>query len=128
MWIFSRGSRIFLVYSIAMFLANLVWVLHLLLVCFLVIVPFVSTDKYILSIHVVLSVGILFHWMLSDDTCALTILECKLRGVENTQSFVHSVVSPVYMFKDSSKVYTILLLGLAGTAGWRAWKIHSSEG
>ena len=101
--------------------------LHILLVLFMMLVPFLSNDKCLLAMHVVLSAGILVYWLLSDDTCALTILECKLRGIENTESFIHSIVSPVYKFDDATSAYTLILIALATVAGCRAWKIHKKE-
>jgi hypothetical protein len=39
---------------------------------------------------------IMLHWVLLDDTCALTLLENHLRGCETNESFVHQFVSKIY--------------------------------
>ena len=42
------------------------------------------------------------HWLLNNDTCALTMLEQRLRGVEKSASFIHSIVGPVYTISSTS--------------------------
>lgn len=73
--------------------------LHLLFVAFMLYAPF-GASRELLVLHVLLTPFLWMHWLLNDDTCALTVLECKLRGVEPSASFFHRVVSPVYKLRD----------------------------
>jgi hypothetical protein len=83
------------------FAANMVWVLHALIVIAAVTVPF-SDDDSLLAAYVFLIPFLWAHWLLNDDTCALTALECRLRGLEsNGESFIYKVVSPVYKIRNA---------------------------
>lgn len=80
-------------------LATLVWLAHVALVAFAVWAPFSGNDRAIAA-HFVMTPFLWLHWSLNDDTCALTLLEKKLRGVEDSTSFFHNLVSPVYKIRD----------------------------
>lgn len=82
------------------FAANIVWLLHILLVVWVVVTPFTSNEPMLL-LHLFAIPTLWIHWTLSDDTCSLTLLESKLRGCEPTESFFHSLVGPVYKIEDS---------------------------
>lgn len=75
--------------------ADLVWLLHCCLVCFMVWAPLRGPATALLLAEA--GYCLLFlHWLTNRDVCALTLLEQHLRGVEKAESFVHSVVGPVY--------------------------------
>ena len=59
-------------------LLNIITVLHMLFVLFVIVVPFTSSN-YLLFLHALFIPFLLFHWVLNDNTCALTIIERKLR-------------------------------------------------
>lgn len=80
-------------------LANLVWLLHVAFVLWMVLTPF-SNNEPMLVLHLFVGPFLWMHWLLSDDTCSLTLLESYLRGVPCDKSFFHSVVSPVYKIQD----------------------------
>lgn len=80
-------------------LATLVWVLHMAFVLWVVVVPFTNNEP-MLVLHLIVMPFLWFHWLLNDDTCALTLLERQLRGVPSQESFFHNIVSPVYKIKD----------------------------
>jgi hypothetical protein len=87
-------------------LAILIQILHILLIVFVIVTPFVaptlSKDQAVpyLVMHIAVSLSLLVHWALNDSTCALTIAECYVRGVPVTDSFMHRLVSPVYVISD----------------------------
>lgn len=84
-------------------LANLVRLIHFLVVIFMVAVPFISNVHWtLLAIHVVAAVSLMFHWYLREDACILTIVESALRGVRPDKSFMHSIVSPLYKIEDKT--------------------------
>lgn len=85
-------------------LANVVWLLHVLFVLWVVITPFTSSHQALLM-HLILLPFIFVHWILNDDTCALTLAEMKLRGLDPDQcseSFFFNLVSPIYKIRDES--------------------------
>jgi len=81
-------------------LANLVWLLHMAFIAWMVMVPF-SDNEPMLVLHLFTVPFLWFHWIMNDDTCSLTLIEMKLRGLETCEkSFFYSLVSPVYKPKD----------------------------
>jgi hypothetical protein len=38
----------------------------------------------------------MFHWILLDDTCVLTLIENKLRGCAKEETFTFRLVSGIY--------------------------------
>ena len=74
---------------------------HLLFVAFVTLAPFTS-NRALLVLHALIVPFLWLHWLLNDDTCALTVLENRLRGVSNDSSFFHALVSPVYKIRDST--------------------------
>ena len=88
---------------------QIVRLLHGLLVLFMIVAPFTNNCEWVF-IH---SIGVPFlyiHWVLNNDTCALTEVEKILTGKKsNTDTFIGSVVSPVYKL-DSGEIKMITLL------------------
>lgn len=81
-------------------LANVCWVLHVLFVLWVFVTPFTNNEP-MLVLHLIVMPFLWFHWLLNDDTCALTLAERTLRGVPSEESFFHNLVSPVYKIRDS---------------------------
>lgn len=75
--------------------------LHLLLVAFVVCAPFTSS-RPLLVLHALTIPFLWLHWVLNDDTCALTVLESRLRGVRGESTFAHALVAPVYALPDGA--------------------------
>jgi len=84
--------------------ANAIYFLHMLLVAWIVITPFQNSEP-MLVLHLFSMPFLWLHWLMNDDTCCLTIVECKLRGIEPTdaknKSFFFNLVSPVYKIQDA---------------------------
>jgi len=80
--------------------AGLVSVLHTAFVLFMIWAPF-SSNRTALVLHLTITPFLWIHWILNDDTCALTLLEKKLRGCDDSSSFFYALVSPVYKVRDA---------------------------
>lgn len=97
--------------------ANLIWLLHILLVVWLVVTPFTQNEP-MLVLHLIMVPFLWFHWILNDDTCALTLIEQKLRGIDPSEcsekSFFFNLVSPVYKIQDDAvrKISWVLSIAL----------------
>ena len=87
---------------------------HVVVVAFVLLAPF-SDDAAVIRAHVWLVPFLWIHWILNDDSCALTVLECRLRGVSVDRSFVHGIVGPVYRMGRASSSW------LAWLATFLAW-------
>lgn len=83
----------------SVFWANVVWLLHLLFVLWVIVTPFRQNEP-MLVLHVCIMPLLWVHWLTWQDTCALTLLERWLRGVDSSESFFHNLVSPVYVIRD----------------------------
>ena len=94
------------------FLANLIWVLHIVFILWFVITPF-TNNKPMLALHFVGGASLFVHWALGQDTCALTLIEQKLRGVECQDSFFFNLVSPIYKISDEELRPFVWVVSLA---------------
>ncbi len=105
-------------------LATLVALTHVLLVAFVCVAPW-SSVPWVVALHAVLLPFLWVHWILNDDTCALSQLEAHLRGVPVDSSFVHRLVSPVYMVHDSS--VWLISVALWCVSMYRLFKMSSKN-
>ncbi len=87
------------------FAATVIWILHILLVAWVIITPFTENEP-MLVLHLIMLPFLWVHWLLNDDTCALTLMEQHLRGIDPSEcaekSFFYNLVSPVYKIQDAS--------------------------
>lgn len=94
------------------FLANLIYILHTLLIVFYILAPF-SNKPGLLTLHITLSLSLLTHWYYNNSACCLSIIESKLRGIPYESTFIHRLVSPVYEISENSLntiIYIIAIL------------------
>lgn len=95
-----------------MFLAWFVRCIHYLVVLFFVLAPF-SEDQRILSLHLIGVPFLMLHWVTNQSTCALTEIEKYLSGkVDDEETFIGSIVSPVYKFQSRENLDIVLCLTL----------------
>ena len=98
--------------------ADIVKVIHILIITFVLVTPFYTDKPNILSFHICICIGLLMHWFANSDGCVLTLLEAKLRGKHESKTFIHSVLSPLFSIDDTqikglTKVVTIILMVLS---------------
>lgn len=67
--------------------------LHFLVLFWTLTAPFV---KELRVSYVILMPVIMLHWLILDDSCALTLLESHLRGCTKSESFVYRFVNKIY--------------------------------
>jgi len=95
-------------------ITKIIQAIHLLLCIAIVTGPFIIKDKYFLKMYVICVTLIVFHWILNNDTCALTIAEEWLTGKPSDQTFIGRIVKPVYNIENIHIVNaTIILLIIA---------------
>lgn len=111
-----------------MALAGLVRATHLILIAFMLWAPICGSLPTLLLVEA--GYLLLFlHWLLNNDTCALTMLEQRLRGIQKSSSFIHSIVGPVYNVSSTSTgklVWWISLL-LFSVGLVRLWLYRTSS-
>jgi hypothetical protein len=106
-------------------LANCVSAFHLFIIIFVLAAPF-STAPYILILHITLGMSLLVHWAYNNDTCALSVIESRLRGLDYTQSYSHKFISPLYNISQtqwSHLVWTITIVAMCISA----YKLYQSD-
>lgn len=86
-----------------MSVAAIVTIMHIMFIVWVCTVPFVG-DLHQLLLYAMVIPFVVAHWLLNNDQCALTLLEQWLRGVPSDQSFIHKIVSPIYLFMSGSDV------------------------
>ena len=91
------------------YLANLIALLHFLLIVFITVTPFVADNPLVLLYYSFTLVFIMIHWY-TNDICVLTIIESKLRGKKIRETFMGRLIRPVYNI--TSKEVHMLAFGL----------------
>lgn len=92
-------------------------IIHYLIVLFMLF-GWIIDDPMVLMLYIVSSISLKVHWYLSDDTCALTLLEQAITKVDKYESFMHKIVNPIYKIEDDnlssiSKQFTSVFLVVA---------------
>lgn len=94
------------------FVLALINLIHLLVILFVIIVPF-TNSTLLLLLHSVIVPFIMLHWLVNNDTCAITEVEkfvrIKLNGgnpVQYNECFSYKLVSPVYNFISENPDYS----------------------
>jgi hypothetical protein len=95
-------NKHFYIYTYKMWIITL---LHILVLAWALIAPITKTLRVS---YVLLMPVLMLHWLLLDDTCALTLLENHLRGCDTKESFVHQFVTKIYNVPD----------GIIGSLTW----------
>lgn len=108
-----------------LFVANIIYVVHLVVLLFVVLAPFSSNQK-VLTIEMALLFTILLHWITNNKVCCLTEFEKILRGEsDDDNTFFGKIMGPVYTFgKDSILPQVILFVLMMVTL----YKVKPLEG
>lgn len=95
-------------------LANFIYVFHLLIIMFVVFIPFTQIPAYLI-LHVVFSICLISHWYNNNNACSLSMLESKLRGIDYTNGFSHQFIAPIYDISTTewSKICYVIVITLS---------------
>ena len=95
--------------KLILFIINII---HILVILFVVLVPFTDND-FMLMIHTLIIPFIMVHWLLNNDTCAITLAEQYVRvqmnggnPVEDKECIAYKVIGPVYTFMNDYADYS----------------------
>jgi hypothetical protein len=94
-------------------LSNTISFLHTLFILFIIVAPFTSSN-YILLLHFITMPFLLFHWLLNNDTCVLTLIERGLRQnvmeeYKEEDCFTCNLFGPVYKFVDNHNYFSKMI-------------------
>jgi hypothetical protein len=93
-------------------------VIHILVVMFFVIVPFTNIT-HLLVLHSIIVPFIIFHWIVNNNACVLTLIEHYLREkitgqqVNQNDTFIGKIVNPIFNFKNNHRSRRIFIYSFA---------------
>lgn len=91
--------------------AKFIQFIHLLLCIFILLGPFLIKEKELLILYILIVSFVIFHWILSSDVCALTLLEQWVTGKTSDETFVGRLVKPIYNITNRHiMIITVALL------------------
>ena len=108
--------------------ALFVKIIHLLFVLYVIIAPF-SGKCEVITMHAIIVPFLFLHWLTNNDTCALTEIEKFLCNKnDNEETFIGSIVSPVYKVDSNDiKILTLLLWVFSLSQTLQCSKVLSSK-
>lgn len=83
-------------------IANIIFVIHLLMLVAGVVIPIFFKDPRWLELYSLFIPFVFFHWVTNDDTCCLTQLEMYFTGEEKAKTFMARVLDPLYNVDDDA--------------------------
>lgn len=90
-------------------------IIHTLFVAFVLLAPF-SNIELLLTYHFIIVPFLWMHWLTNNDVCALTLIESKLRGIEDTSdTFIGSIINPIYKIQNKDFYWITGILFLITT-------------
>ncbi len=107
-------------------LATLVRVLHVAIVLAVFTFPFSGNDTMLLMEAISLP-GIVFHWWLNNDTCALTLLEQYLTGKAKGETFFDMLFGSIYRIPDWIQTGPVPYLICIGLWLYTVWQIRKRQ-
>jgi dolichol kinase len=107
------------------FLADLVFAFHCIIVIFVLFAPFTQIPA-ILILHITFGVCLFVHWWANSNVCSLTVLEASLRGMERTDTFTHQFIAPLYDISTSDWSNIIHLITYM-TIGISIYYLYNSD-
>lgn len=93
---------------------NLIRLCHILVIMFIVLVPFFN-NNYFLLLHSICVPFIMLHWLVNDNTCALTLAEQHIREqmsgkpCDKNECFTAHLIEPIYDFKANNEDLSIII-------------------
>ena len=91
--------------------SKIINIIHMIFILFVIISPFLN-NECILSVHFMLIILLWAHWLTNTDHCSLTLAEKALRGIDDEQSYLAKIISPIY--KVNKNVNVLLTYGITG--------------
>ena len=79
---------------------NIFFIFHLYLFVLAIIIPFIGNQKY-LEFYSLLIPFLMFHWIMNNDTCVLTIIERWFIPSEQ-QTFSERLIGPIYNLSNEA--------------------------
>ena len=95
-------------------LADFIEICHI-IVSFLVVFGWITTNPLYLIFNIVFNANILIHWITNNGQCILTVIEALIRNKQIDQGFLYRFINPIYnisKFEMKTLLYSILILSM----------------
>lgn len=96
-------------------LLKIITLLHLLFILFVILVPFLGSN-YFMMLHAIILPFVMLHWIVNDNTCFLTVVEKRLRKEVNGEEgdcITCKLIEPVYDFKKNFQTFSVIIYSIA---------------
>jgi hypothetical protein len=114
---------------------TIITIIHYIYIIFIVAAP-ITNNTLLLLLHAIFVPFMIFHWILNNDTCFLTILESYIRNDKKTfdieellkkkeECFSYKLVGPIFNFKEDNEEFStfiyIIVLALWATSLYKLY-------
>lgn len=92
----------------------LINILHLIIIIFVLAVPF-SDSNYLIFLHIIIIPFIMIHWILNNNTCCLTVAEKFIRQktigtkIKEEDCFTYQLIAPIYDFNKNHEAFATFI-------------------
>lgn len=96
------------------FILNIIILFHFLFIVFVLVTPFIGSNAFLI-LHITIIPFVIFHWILNNNTCSLTIAERFLRSKlygqipDDSDCITFNLIAPIYDFKKNNEGATTLI-------------------
>lgn len=104
---------------------NIIFYIHTVVFIAGLVIPFVGSTK-VLEVYSLFIPFLFYHWLMNDDTCALTEMESWATGEKKEHTFMGRVFGPIYKMNDddAGKVTKTLFVLLWFFVQFRLGRFH----
>jgi hypothetical protein len=86
-----------------------IMILHFIFICFLALTPFFG-HNWLMAIYLVIGPFLMAHWYCNNNTCAMTIIEFKIREkiygpTARNDCFMSRLIDPIYEINQKHPQY-----------------------
>lgn len=101
-----------------LFIANIINIVHLLMIIFILACPFTSINMTIDILYLVFIPFLVLHWVLNNDDCALTVMENYFRGYplfnkDVNSNYMYRLVHPIFnlpILLNNNFIYLVIVI------------------
>ena len=89
---------------------NVFGIFHMLIYLFMILGVF-SSNLGIIWTHMIFSISLLMHWIMNNNKCMLTELECYTLNIPEDKTVTRQILSPI-LDQASELIVVLTLFGL----------------
>ncbi len=122
---------------------TVITIIHYIYVIFILAAP-ITNSTLLLGLHSIFVPFMIFHWILNNDTCFLTVMESYIRNSaegnktfdieqlmkKKEDCFTYKLVGPIFNFKEDNQEFStfiyMLVLALWGVSVYKLYKKYKA--